>query len=170
MLLYFNFYGLLGLRDEMKSSLVMLAIVSSLVGCHSAQREAEERAKSALGELLLDPNSVQLRTVHIGKKYQGKTTVCGEVNAKNAMGGYAGFKPFLVAGTVASIEKNQHELTLGYVLWRKQWSSLCGTAEDLKEAKDLEATWTAQIDAHTRDLIRQQQVQQARYRELTGHD
>ena len=39
---------------------------------------------------LVDPQSVQYRDV----KSYGDGTVCGEFNAKNRMGGYAGFQQF----------------------------------------------------------------------------
>ena len=68
-------------------------------------------AKKAIESELLDPGSVKYRNIIIKKKQsfasmmdaartgsEGKpnyATVCGEVNAKNRMGGYTGFKPFI---------------------------------------------------------------------------
>lgn len=46
-------------------------------------------AKSAVKEKLVDPASSQFKNVS-NKSF----TYCGEVNAKNSMGGYTGFKKF----------------------------------------------------------------------------
>jgi hypothetical protein len=54
-----------------------------------------ERAKQLISERLTDPGSAQFRRlVHTGK--QGKI-ICGEVNARNRLGGYDGFKVFFVS-------------------------------------------------------------------------
>lgn len=64
-----------------------------------AEKKAlEEKEKAYLAVLLdqlRDPGSAQIRDLRFvnGK---GGETLCGEVNAKNAYGGYVGFKPFAV--------------------------------------------------------------------------
>jgi hypothetical protein len=50
-------------------------------------------AKDAVLRVLKDPGSAQFQDVK-GSVVQGDETVCGKVNAKNAMGGYVGFKMF----------------------------------------------------------------------------
>lgn len=50
-----------------------------------------QRALDAVASQLVDPNSAQFRNV---KGQRGN--ICGEVNGKNRMGGYVGFKPFYV--------------------------------------------------------------------------
>ncbi|MBD9368833.1 hypothetical protein [Xanthomonas sp. XNM01] len=57
-----------------------------LAGCHA--QEAKEKVRQALK----DPASAQWRNVNVIYS----NVVCGEVNAKNSMGGYAGFQRFLV--------------------------------------------------------------------------
>lgn len=52
-----------------------------------------EKAKNALLRVLKDPGSAQFQDV-IGSDVQGDFSVCGQVNAKNSMGGYNGFKRF----------------------------------------------------------------------------
>jgi len=51
----------------------------------------KSRATEYIAKLLLDPESAQFRGVRIVK---GRT-VCGEVNGKNLLGAYTGFKPFV---------------------------------------------------------------------------
>jgi hypothetical protein len=52
-----------------------------------------KRAIELLSESLKDPMSAQLRRIRAGRYPE---SVCGEVNAKNSMGGYVGFSPFYV--------------------------------------------------------------------------
>ena len=62
--------------------------------------EAEERyidaAKEAAVRDLVDPESAQFRDIEV-VAYNNGYVVCGEINGKNRMGGYVGFRPF-VAG------------------------------------------------------------------------
>jgi hypothetical protein len=52
-----------------------------------------QRAIALLSEGLKDPMSAQVRHLRPGRYPE---SVCGEVNAKNSMGGYVGFVPFYV--------------------------------------------------------------------------
>lgn len=46
-------------------------------------------------ETLTDPDSAQFRNLQVyGDGLPGDTVVCGEVNAKNRLGGYVGFRHF----------------------------------------------------------------------------
>lgn len=60
-----------------------------------ARGQAEAKA------LLKDPESARFRNVHIGIDILGNKKVCGEINAKNAFGGYTGFTPFVFHGRAA---------------------------------------------------------------------
>lgn len=58
---------------------------------------AIESAKRAIATGLRDPDSAQFRNVFVQRNLVDaveQVNVCGEVNAKNAYGGYVGFKPF----------------------------------------------------------------------------
>lgn len=76
---------------------VLLAGLVILAGCNSVERDAEKRVASELR----DPSSAQFRNVRVVDQVDGSQAVCGEVNAKNAYGGYVGFEPFVhVLGVV----------------------------------------------------------------------
>ena len=60
-------------------------------GCDAVD-PATIRAKAAVKEHLRHPSSAQFRNLHLNKI--DSNTVCGEVNAKNAFGGYDGFMRF----------------------------------------------------------------------------
>lgn len=66
---------------------ILLAL--ALAGCASS---VEREAQDAVAAKLTDPNAAEFRDVHTGADGQ---TVCGEVNAKNALGGYVGFERFI---------------------------------------------------------------------------
>lgn len=59
------------------------------------EQETINKVQTSVKNLLKDPNSAQFKDtfIHTGKN---GTTVCGYVNAKNALGGYVGFRGFLM--------------------------------------------------------------------------
>lgn len=64
------------------------ACILCLSGCDGG---LESEAKKAVQDKLTDPQSAQFREV---MTFRGDT-VCGEVNAKNQFGGYAGYRLFV---------------------------------------------------------------------------
>lgn len=58
--------------------------------------EPENRARFYLEQVVIDPASIQLRDVSA----RGEA-LCGEVNARNRMGGYVGFRRFVVTPGLA---------------------------------------------------------------------
>lgn len=86
-----------------KSTAVKLALVFifSANNISYADQDLEkfvEKAKKNVTEDLLDPDAAKFRNLEIretssssGKKF---ITLCGEINTKNAMGAYTGFKKF----------------------------------------------------------------------------
>jgi len=80
-----------------KTDRTPLIIVGVIIACVVAwpqyQKWSEhQNAKALVLASLKDPASAQFRNLR--KNFNG---VCGEVNAKNAFGGYTGFKTFEVA-------------------------------------------------------------------------
>jgi hypothetical protein len=64
-------------------------LILPLSGCSTEKRDAE----IAVRKELTDPASAQFQNVVAKGEY-----VCGEVNSKNKMGGYIGFRHFYVDG------------------------------------------------------------------------
>lgn len=60
-----------------------------LAGCGKSDID---RAREAVAEQLTDPSSAHFRN----ERSKKDGWVCGEVNSKNAMGGYVGFKRYTV--------------------------------------------------------------------------
>ncbi len=86
-------------------TLMMVTSLAVLAGC-GAKSEAFEKAKSVVSARLSDPNSaefqnlVEVKPLALGSSPMPSDValgrgVCGEVNAKNLMGGYIGFQPFV---------------------------------------------------------------------------
>lgn len=74
--------------------------VGLLAGCNkekSAEELLIESAQQTIALQLKDPQSVQFRNM---KGSERAKMVCGELNAKNGMGGYVGFKRFMVGGAI----------------------------------------------------------------------
>ncbi len=72
-----------------KSLLLATALVAS-----AAQALDMDQVKAAVGAQLKDPWSAHYRNVRVSGKL-----ICGQVNAKNSMGGYTGFVPFYIKGS-----------------------------------------------------------------------
>lgn len=73
-----------------KSATVIL-MLAMLAGCSDAESDAEDLVRAQL----TDPASATFRNVRSVRDEYGVVGVCGEVNAKNRMGGYVGFVEFM---------------------------------------------------------------------------
>lgn len=86
------------------------------------QRAEAEKAKkievgtNAIREALNDPESARFRNVILSPKGRA---VCGEINAKNKMGGYVGFRRFIVAADQSGIEEDDTSFV------ESNWQSRC---------------------------------------------
>lgn len=81
-----------------------LPVALALAGCGD---NTEERGKELVSREFLDPSSAQFRDLKVGRVENGNAlpnfqatsggkVLCGDVNAKNRLGGYVGFRPFIV--------------------------------------------------------------------------
>lgn len=78
--------------------LMAFGVAVSFAGAASAQSAPkinEKALKAAMETKLKDAESARFRGITYYPKSDGMWVMCGEVNAKNSMGGYAGFEPFL---------------------------------------------------------------------------
>lgn len=87
----------------MKTLWIALLLVASTAHAEDpANTQAIEDAKSRIAFKMKDPESARFADVSVNMT--GKTPlVCGWINAKNSFGGYVGFKPFYVLGTLAEV-------------------------------------------------------------------
>ncbi|MBX3579963.1 MAG: hypothetical protein KF723_22395 [Rhizobiaceae bacterium] len=74
-----------------------VALISTAAAYEIVDKSGTEIDAALLGatladvaDLFVDPEAVQFRRIRIGKE----GALCGEVNAKNRLGGYVGFEPF----------------------------------------------------------------------------
>jgi hypothetical protein len=81
------------LRSSRKVWIGTLAVLALLVWV-SVDSSEVRAAKRALEDSLIDVDSVQYRNV----RTYSEGVVCGEVNAKNRLGGYAGYQLFVFNG------------------------------------------------------------------------
>lgn len=91
----------------MRATAMITGLALLLSACSSEQREA----KKEVSYQLRDPSSAQFRNLRTVRQQDGTVAVCGEVNSKNAFGGYGGFQDFVVwEGAVAHIVKDMSEV------------------------------------------------------------
>ena len=81
------------------------------------------KSKEGIKKRLKDPDSAKFRDVRF---YSGGTTpvVCGQVNAKNALGGYSGFERFIASGDNESIAFLASDVETGDSI-DNAWNALC---------------------------------------------
>lgn len=82
----------------MKKPLIITLVLLVLAGASWAGYDRfapVPNAKRAVSAILLDADSAKFANVRYVSEAKA---VCGRVNAKNTMGGYIGFKPFIVEG------------------------------------------------------------------------
>ena len=71
------------------------------------------KVKAAARHDLRDPGSAQFRDMSVKITPSGGKIVCGEINAKNAYGGYIGFVPFYwLDGSVVRADENEWSVKL----------------------------------------------------------
>lgn len=56
--------------------------------------QAIEGSKQAVADMMKDPESAKFRNIRL-VPHRNSKVMCGEINAKNAYGAYAGFEPFV---------------------------------------------------------------------------
>lgn len=77
-----------------RNSAVLALLVSCGVLAADVPADFVDRAKAHLTRNFNDPDSAKYRDLYIGADIDGSPVLCGEVNAKNEMGGMSGFQAF----------------------------------------------------------------------------
>lgn len=80
---------------------MLLVLASTLVGCKPSEEKALDLAKKEIAQDMKDPDSAKFRFTRIVKTKENEdgsllALVCGQVNAKNGFGAYAGFHSFMI--------------------------------------------------------------------------
>lgn len=88
--------------------LVFAFVFASLVGCGNGEQAEIEQAKEIVIKNLIDPSSAKFGQIKVFRS----GVVCGEVNAKNRLGGFTGTKIFMV--NQGEIELPASSFNVGY--------------------------------------------------------
>jgi hypothetical protein len=107
---------------------VLFVYASRVPLTSSAPRPIDRARVIAAGEELArasvdDPESARFRRSFVSTKWSVPAT-CGEINHRNAAGGYAGFQRFVAAGPVALREDE-----MSAAQFRRLWSVMCEPVE-----------------------------------------
>lgn len=107
----------------MKKLIICLLMFMS-ANAFAAKPNIIEVGKEMVRSELKDPDSAKFRnlTAYTNKK-EGKWMVCGEVNAKNAMGGYHGYMLFIASEGGAAID-NSHDVVFSK-MFKEIYKSNC---------------------------------------------
>lgn len=119
-------------RTKEAMKLLPLFLLSVSLSAYAAPKDAKIIAivTKAVADSMKDPESARFRNMHITRG-----NVCGEVNAKNGMGGYVGFARFFVppSGLVRMDD--------GGGLFLTDWSEGCSSAKPKEPAPYYEKSW-----------------------------
>lgn len=100
--------------------------LASLAGCDN--HADRDRFRGVVSATLKDPSSAQFRDDRVVRLPDGSARYCGEVNARNAFGGYVGFRPFIADDNgVAFLPPD--DSTSAHQAFRVLWANNCSTAE-----------------------------------------
>lgn len=78
---------------------IVIPLVALVVGCSAPDMTPHQVTKAEMDLVidklnLPDPYSVRVKELRAGKYPNGTTLICGQMNAKNAFGAYAGYEYF----------------------------------------------------------------------------
>ncbi|HGM4726486.1 TPA: hypothetical protein ACKPZ3_003097 [Serratia marcescens] len=88
-------------QGRMKKTLAVALAVMALTACKPGEEKALELAQKEISADLKDPDSAKFRYLRVAKTQENEdgtvlVLVCGQVNAKNGFGAYAGFHSFMI--------------------------------------------------------------------------
>lgn len=127
-LVLLGIYSVSWRKEEKKSlsALVVSAILAIPIGIFMGYNEyreptTEEKAMSYVKNRLKDPYSAQFRN---------QRGFCGEVNAKNAMGAYTGYKRYVASSDYAVYFETDSQIDTSenrveQVLFEEDWAKYC---------------------------------------------
>ncbi len=76
---------------------ILFAGAATAQAVNPAQAALRPIAEKAIADQMLDPESTRFRWIDLpGPSLPGDAMECGQVNAKNTMGGYVGYRWFFV--------------------------------------------------------------------------
>ena len=121
------------------AGIASLCLCMGLVGCSSSEAEYIKWAQEAVSNKLKDPASAQYGRTFVvpasekSEKFSDMRVVCGEVNAKNAYGGYTGATRYIVlfgkpvsGGGTAVLDVEMEKQPEDELFTKVWWGQDCG--------------------------------------------
>jgi len=105
----------------MKAAAHLLIAAAISIWLHGCGPPGLHAAQEAVSARLIDPESAQFRQLRVDANL-----VCGEVNARNRLGGYTGFEPFVISHGDVVLESD-----LRPIMRANEWASSGSPAEDV---------------------------------------
>lgn len=100
------------MRMMLALTLASLCLTTEAAAQHGPPPSATEvrTGRTAVLERLRDPESARFRYVVTRRLENGTRLFCGEVNSRNAFGGYVGYRRFFALGDFALVETEGDDL------------------------------------------------------------
>lgn len=103
-----------------KSFLTLVLSMLLLTGCFSD----EEKYKDIVKNILTDPDSAQFKELRLSRR--DNDVLCGELNAKNRMGGYVGYTRIVVETSGIKNLKAKDVFIIRFLSERENAAELAG--------------------------------------------
>lgn len=159
------------MRGTMKPANLLIAVVAlgSCAPNGNADQEFIDRATRTVADLMRDPESARFREVKIAafelESGATATAVCGQVNAKNLMGGYIGYTRFhytelAEVGPFASVREPLED--------NRQWDALCQVYCEGADRRVIADAFNEKVDEMLEESARNLQAARDEYNQLVG--
>lgn len=94
------------IKDFLVKKFILIFAIAALTGCKPSAEKAIELAQKEVSADMKDPESAKFRYMRFIQEGEKDGLVggfvCGNVNAKNSYGAYAGYSPFFIAISMKS--------------------------------------------------------------------
>lgn len=134
-LVVIGYYIFRGAVEQIESSKALAASAKRLAAAEKKVRDVEDsiilKGQNAIRDHLKDPESARFKNtfvfvkrnnlvLYFSENLRDSLAVCGEVNAKNSMGGYVGYKRFFSNGKDAGRIETEDDYE-----FQSHWENLC---------------------------------------------
>lgn len=92
-------------NTKTQRAILVAAVLASTAAAGQSHNDylVVSEAKEAVADTLPNPKGARFRRLFLAEYGDSKVTLCGEINGKNRMGSYMGYRRFLVEDTLDSL-------------------------------------------------------------------
>lgn len=109
---------------NVRRTVALAFAVALLSGCARYDEQTDVYLyRGAVARSLKDPDSAQFRNDRVWVHRDGSARLCGEVNAKNGFGGFAGYRRFIATKSAVQFESADNAMAAAE--FKVRWTREC---------------------------------------------